>query len=215
MPARIDAQPVSDVYESLFGHIESTASMRLSEEEKIYIRSRVVPKRLRRKKPILLEGDICRYLAFIVKGAGRIFSVDTRGLEHTLQICLDGAWLGAYESYHLQQPSRYQIETLEDAELLLVSSAGMQELRARIPALHEAMRRTEEADMISYINRLHAVISLPAQERYEEFMRTCPLFDQRFPQTLIASYLGVSAETLSRIRKQSLHRSAPHPSWNC
>lgn len=192
------------MYDSLFLYIETKSSMILNEGDRILLQSKFKPKKLRKRQYFLQEGDVCKYMGFIVKGSTRMFTVDEKGHEHILRFGLESWWVGDYESYHLLTPSRYHIEALEDTELLLVTYEQIQEMITSIPAFDATIRAMDKQNVIANAKRMHAAISLTAEERYEELAKTYPIFLQRFPQNMIASYLGISPETLSRIRKNAL-----------
>jgi len=99
-------------------------------------------------------------------------------------------------------PSRYNIDAWEETELLIITRAEMMDLMQKIPSLNEMIRIMDERNAIANQRRLNSTISNTAEKRYEEFADNHPQFIQRFPQHLIASYLGITKETLSRIRKQ-------------
>jgi CRP-like cAMP-binding protein len=101
-------------------------------------------------------------------------------------------------------PSRYNIEAWEDTHLLVITRAEMLDLMTKVPALVEMTRLMDERNAIANQRRLNSTISNTAEKRYEEFSENHPQFNQRFPQHFIASYLGVTKETLSRIRNQAL-----------
>lgn len=161
---------------------------------------------MRKKQYLLQEGDICKHMGFVLKGAARMYSVDDKGHEHILRFAMEGWWLGDYESYMLQEPTRFNVEMLEDADLLMATKEQFQELIDNIPAVSSTMKVIDKQSAIATQQRIHAAISLTAEERYESLQKTNPAFLQRFPQIMIASYLGISAETLSRIKKKIVYR---------
>jgi len=194
------------MHEALFQYLEANAAQKLTDEEQQLIKSRFQPKRLRKRQYFLQEGDVCKFLAFIVKGSSRMFSVDDTGHEHTVRFGLESWWRSDPESCNTLTPTRYNIEMLEDSLLLVISVADAYELldKSRIFDLtFKAMdRRASKATQ----KRIHTTISMTAEERYDELANTYPQFLQRFPQNMIASYLGLSPETLSRIRKNSMSK---------
>jgi CRP-like cAMP-binding protein len=194
------------MFEPLYHYIEDYSSLTLTDKEKELIKDAYKLKRLRKRQYFLQEGDICKYTGFIIKGAMRMFSVDHKGHEHIVRFGMENWWIGDYESFMMLTPSKYNIEALEDMELLIITSAHQQELSLKVPAVGEMMRTLDRRSNIATQNRVHAAISLTAEERYQNLTDTYPAFIQRFPQSMIASYLGISPETLSRVRKQALHK---------
>lgn len=131
-----------------------------------------------------------------------MYSVDEKGHEHILRFALESWWVGDHESFNLLVPSRYNIEMLEDTDMLIITNEHIQELRTKMRVLDLAMKDIDKKASIATQNRIHAAISMTAEERYDDLAKKYPLFLQRFPQNMIASYLGISPETLSRIRKR-------------
>lgn len=190
--------------EALFTKIEAISSVRLRAEDKEYIKAKFKARTMLKRQFFLNEGDICRYIGFIVSGSTRMYAVDDKGREHILRLGVDGYWLGDYESFYLSTPSRYHIEMLEDTQLMLIHKNDLHDLANRVPAIDILMRNLNIQCVISTQNRIHATISLTAEGKYNDLLLTHPIFLQRFPQTIIASYLGISAETLTRIRKKQV-----------
>ena len=194
------------MHETLFQYIETKSGQKLSDEERQLIKSKFITKRLRKRQYFLQEGDVSKQAAFIVKGSARMFSVDDKGHEHIIRFGLETWWLGDQESHDLLMPSRYNIEMLEDSELLVVSVADAYELRDKSRTFDLTFKAIDKYAAISRQKRIHAAISMTAEERYEELANTYPQFLQRFSQSMIASYLGLSPETLSRIRKNAMSK---------
>lgn len=192
--------------ENLLLYFEKKSGLKLSDDEKKLIAERFKVKKLRRKQYLQQEGDIIKYMCFVVKGAARMFSVDEKGHEHILRFGIEEWWLGDYESYMLQTPTKFHVEMLEDSDLLVVTKENIQQLIAQVPAVAETIKAIDKQNFIATQNRIHAAISLTAEERFETLMKTYPDFLQRFPQGMIASYLGISPETLSRLKKNIVYR---------
>ena len=194
----------------LFEYIERKSSVKLSADERDLIIAKLKPKKLRKRQYFLQEGDVCKYMGFIVKGATRMFAVDDRGHEHILHFGLEDWWVGDYESFYLLTPSKYFVEALEDVDMILVTNEQLQEFSCTIPAIAGMLESLNRGGTIANNKRMHAAISFTAEERYEDLVRTYPHFFQRFPQNMIASYLGISPETLSRIRKMAVKPDAKY-----
>jgi CRP-like cAMP-binding protein len=192
------------MHEPLFQYIEAKSEQKLTDEERQLIRSKFHPKRLRKRQYFLQEGDVCKYVAFIVRGSSRMFSVDGNGHEHIVRFGLESWWLSDPESLISLTPSRYNIEMLEDSELLVISVADAYELRDKSRIFDLTIKAMDRQLSSATQKRIHTAISMTAEERYDELANTYPQFLQRFPQSMIASYLGLSPETLSRIRKNSI-----------
>ena len=184
-------------------YITEKTSVPLNEEEFELIKKVYLPKRIRRRQYLLQEGEVCRQMAFIVKGAMRQYAVDQDGEDNIINFGIENWWMSDRESFLMETPSKYNIDAQEDSDVLLVTKEANEDLRNRIPAMQQLFRMLDEKHYIASQKRIKAAISLTAEERYNELMNTYPEFLQRFPQHMIASYLGISPETLSTIRKPS------------
>lgn len=192
------------MHENLLAYINHYSKFSLTSEEEALIVAAFQPKKLRKKQYFLQEGDVCKHTSFIVKGAMRQYSVDEKGVEHIVHLFIENYWASDRESTIMLTPSKYNIDAWEDTELLIITRAEMLDLMEKIPALIEMIRLMDERNAIANQRRLSSTISNSAEKRYEEFTENHPQFIQRFPQHIIASYLGITKETLSRIRKQAL-----------
>ena len=190
------------MHESLIKHIGSYSTTPLTRSEVELIKNTFIPKKIRKRQYLLQEGQVCKYAAFIVKGAMRQYSVDEKGNEHIVRLLTENWWASDRESYVMLTPSVYNIDAWEDTDVLLVTKADFLGRINAIPAIAEMTRKLDENHAIASQKRLNSNISLPAEQRYVDFRNAYPEFLQRFPQHFIASYLGITKETLSRIRHQ-------------
>ena len=194
------------MYETLIKYFNSYTSSTLSENEIESIENAFVHKKFRRKQYFLQEGEVCKHTAFIVKGAMRQYTVDDKGEEHIARLSIENWWASDRESLMKQIPSIYFIDAWEDTEALLITRDAFIDLIDRIPSLSEWMRNIDVNYAIASQRRLSAAISLSAEERYHDLEKTYPEFLKRFPQHIIASYLGINRETLSRIRSREVKK---------
>jgi CRP-like cAMP-binding protein len=194
------------MFDSLVTYFNSYATTPLTESEIDLIQSVFVPKKFRKRQYFLQEGEVCKYGAFIAKGAMRQYSVDDKGEEHIIQLYIENWWASDRESIIKGTPSKYFIDAWEETETLLGARDNFYKLIDQIPTLSQWARKMDENHAIATQRRLNAAISLPAEERYYELEKTYPEFLQRFPQHIIASYLGINRETLSRIRTRAMKK---------
>lgn len=154
------------------------------------------------KKTIMLhEGEMCDFEAFVVKGCVRKYYIDPNGFEVILQFAIEDAWVGDISfSIYETQPSKIFIETMEDCEFLIFNPDTKEELFKKVPKFERAFRILLQRHLAITQNRLFNTISKTALEKYLEFLELYPTLSQRVAQHYIASYLGISAEFLSKVR---------------
>ena len=174
----------------------------ISEEDEAVIKSAFEPISIKKKKDLLVSGQVCNYLYFITKGCLRSFYIDIKGVEHVYQIRMDNNWIGDIDSYFTRQKSKYNIEALEDSDLLRIPVDRLEQLFIEIPSLERYFRILFQKAYINALNRLSATMWETAIDRYNEMLKEHPEIFQRVSLVHIASYLGITPESLSRIRKQ-------------
>jgi CRP-like cAMP-binding protein len=194
------------MFELLYKKISALTS--ITEEEFNYCKTLFLPKKLRKRQYFLQEGDICKYQAFVEKGILRSYTIDERGNEHILQFGSDGWWIADLSSYLTDEPSFLNIDAIAEAELLLINKPSWELAMQKIPPLEHYFRIIIQNHLVATQRRLLQSLAESAEEKYIRFTKTFPECVQRVPQHMIASYLGISRETLSRIRKQMLTRKA-------
>jgi CRP-like cAMP-binding protein len=204
-PAKFDTF-IGIMFESLIKHINSYISTPLTENQEELIRHSFVSKKIKKKQYLLHEGQVCKYSAFIVRGAMRQYSIDDKGAEHMIRLSIENWWAVDRESFVMLTPSIYTIDAWEDTDVLLLTRADSLNLLNQIPILAQWQGKLDENHAFSAQKRLNASISFSAERRYSDFVARYPEFMQRFPQHLIASYLGITKETLSRIRHLSMKK---------
>jgi CRP-like cAMP-binding protein len=192
------------MHELLFEHINKKISLSKSDEE--FLKTVFIPKKLRKRQYLLQEGEINKYNVFVSKGCLRIYSIDEAGKEHVVQFAIEDWWIGDMYSFLTGEPSVYNIDALEDSELLLMDRKMRESVFQRIPAYEKFMRITLENNYVATQRRINAMMSKTAEEKYLAFVNAYPQILQRVPQHMVASYLGLTPETLSRIRKHLLEK---------
>jgi|SRR5205809_1964290 CRP-like cAMP-binding protein len=172
----------------------------LTPEEEQYFISLLKVKKLRKKQYLLQEGEICRNEYFVTKGCLRTYTIDEKGLEHVIQFSIEDWWTGDMYSFLTQNPSSYTIDAIEDSELLYLDKVSHDELYLKVPKFERFFRHLLQYAFISMQERINATLSQTADQRYCSFIEKYPLMEQRLPLKQIASYLGITPESLSRIR---------------
>jgi CRP-like cAMP-binding protein len=168
--------------------------------------SRAIKKTLHKKEFLLYQGEICRYKIFVSKGMLRMFSTKENGSEHILQFSSESAWCTDPESFDHQIPSSYNIDALENSEVILWTKNDFDFLFASIPALNEYVQKMIYKNMALVRERIRCSISLTPEEKYEDFVKNHADILARVPLHMVASYLGVSLKTISRVRQAQLMR---------
>jgi len=155
-----------------------------------------------KKTFLLLEGEVCQFEAYILKGCIRTYHIDQSGAEVTLQFAIEDWWVSDITSFHEQKPSLVYIETLEDCELLFLTPENKEKLLAQVPGFERMFRLMVQRNLAQLQERLFRTISTSAVEKYLDFLNRYPAIPQRVAQHYIASYLGFSPEFLSKVRKK-------------
>ena len=178
----------------------------LSDEEVELIRSVSISKKLRKRQFLLQEGDVWRYNAFVCSGFLKTFSIDDKGQEHIMNFSPENYWTGDRESLATGNPSRFNIDAIEDAEIILITKENFESICQQIPQLNNLANAILQKSFIVSQNRIHANISLSAEEKYQNFLVKFPSITNRVPQHMIASYIGITPETLTRIRRNAVKK---------
>src|SRR3982751_1343913 len=178
------------------------AKLDFSDEELDTIKTYLTPKKLRKKQFLLQEGDVCKYIAFVEKGALRAYTIDKKGMEHIIQFAVEGWLISDLSSFLSADPAMYNIDALEECELVLISRTAYEELLKKIAKFETYIRLQITGAYVAMQKRLISLNSLPLEERYTNLIALYPDIVQRVPQHMIASYMGLTPETLSRVRKK-------------
>ncbi|SEL11039.1 Crp/Fnr family transcriptional regulator [Parapedobacter koreensis] len=155
----------------------------------------------KKKQFIVQPGFVCQYRSYVLKGALRTYLLANDGQEHTIALSIEDWWTSDFASYITQEPATLFVEATEDATLIQLSHKDEQELYKLIPKFERFFRLQVERSGVSIQKRMLSSLSKTAEERYDELINRNPQFLQRFPQYVIASYLGMTTQFLSRIRK--------------
>lgn len=182
----------------LRAHIEAICP--LTDEEFAFILSHYKPKKLKKHAYLIQEDEYVRYEYFVEKGCLKSFVIDAEtGKEFIYQFCIEDWWVTDREAFFKGAKSTINISCLEDCELLGITMEDRQKLGEQLWKYEHFMQIKINYGYISLQKRIQMMIKGDAKERYEQFIRQYPHFIDRIPKTFIASYLGVSRETLSRL----------------
>lgn len=174
----------------------------LTDEQLEEVRAVTINKRLRKRQYLLQEGDVCHYNCFVAKGCLRLYRVGEDGVEHILRFAVENWWISDQESYNNGIPSKNNIDALEDSELLLIEKNDFNRIVSNFPNFRTFRDTLKARSYDVSQNRIMSNISDTAEEKYTNFIKSYPDIFNRVPLHMIASFLGVSRETLSRIRTQ-------------
>ena len=176
----------------------------LTRQEEDIIKGLVYIKKIRKKQFLLQAGDTCKLLTFVEAGALRAFSVNEKGQEHIIRFALEGQTISDLNSFMAGEPSAYNIEALEDSVLIGITKCAWEEIQKLVPKYETYIRLELITAYSAMQHRITALISFTPEEAYNYFISLYPNIAQRVPQHMIASYLGLTPETLSRVRKRLL-----------
>lgn len=178
----------------------------LTADELDAVRAVSVEKKIRKRQYLLQEGDVCHYNCFIIKGCLRLYRVGEDGAEHILRFAVENWWISDRESYNTGNPSKSNIDALENCEVILIDKPDFVKLMMTIPKFRDFIERLMARSFDASQNRIMSNISYTAEEKYQNFITSFPDIFYRVPLHMTASYLGLSRETLSRVRTQFTHK---------
>lgn len=174
----------------------------LSPEEQEMVVNAFQPSYIKKKKDLLRNGEVCRYIFFVSQGCLRSYSIDEKGHEHIYQLAFENYWITDLYSFFTESPSNLSIEAIEDTHMLMISFEKLENLYLKVPRLERFFRKLFQNAYIHTLERLNRTINETAEKRYNELITKHPDLLQRVPLIHIAAYLGIKPESLSRIRRQ-------------
>ena len=182
-------------------NIEGTMNQKIDDKSFEAFYSLMIPKSFERKYQFIEEGQYCNYVHFIIKGACYAYDVDEQGDKHAFQFSMEDYWIGDLYSYFSGRKGIYNAETIEETDVLAISKSSFEKLCLEHPVFDRFFRILIQNAFVALQYRHIKTQSSDAEKRYVEFTQKYPQFVQRIPQYLIASYLGMKPQSLSRIRK--------------
>ena len=186
--------------EPILNYIKNYIS--LSEDEEAILKSKIGYRKYLKGQYIVQQGDICKETNFVITGCTKTFFVDDKGQEHIVLFGIENWWTSDMGSFITQTPADYNVQCLENTEVIQFYHHNQEELFDEIPKLERLFRKMLEKALVSSQKRIVRGFSLTAKEQYLNFKEEYPSIEQRVPQYMIASYLGITKEFLSKIKSQ-------------
>lgn len=174
----------------------------LAPEEETILLSKVSYRKYLKGQYVVQQGDICKYSGFVISGVTRTFYVDDEGQEHIIMFSMENWWASEIGSFVTQTPSDYNVQCIENTELVQLSYSDQEELFKAIPKMERFFRLILEKAFVASQKRIVSNFSMSAKDRYLQFKTEYPELEQRIPQYMVASYLGITKEFLSKIKSK-------------
>ena len=176
----------------------------LTKDEEAYLDSKMVYRKYQKGQYLVQQGDVCKYECFVVSGCSKTSYIDEQGQEHIIMFSVEDWWTSDMGSFINQTPADFNIQFLENTELIAISHDIIEDLYSQIPKLERFFRQVVEKAYIASQKRIVRNLSMTAKDRYLYFKEQYPEIEQRIPQYMVASYLGITKEFLSKIKSQLL-----------
>ncbi len=181
--------------------------IQLTSEEQSLLCSRLKFRNYLKNQYIVQQGDVCRSANFIISGCTKTFYANNEGQEHIVMFSIENWWSSDLGSFITQTPADFNVQCLENTQLIQFTYDNLEALYIEIPKLERLFRKIIERAFVASQKRIVRNFTLDAKARYKIFKTTYPKIDQRVPQYMIASYLGITKEFLSKIKSQVINAS--------
>jgi len=178
----------------------------LGENEIEELEKRSIIRRVKKRQLLLSEGDICNCYTFVVEGCFKMYKVDEQGKEHNLQFAMENGWIADLGSFYSEEPSELYIEAIENSQIIQLKKEDMLFFFTHFHKFDRNFRVLVENAFIQMQRRVLQNISSTAEERYLDFLQKHPDLFNRISNVQIASYIGVTPEFLSKIRKEIISK---------
>lgn len=175
----------------------------LTDKEFEYVLSHFSPKSFKKQQYLVQEGELVQNDFFVLNGLVKSYYTNADGKEHLMQFGMEDWWITDYQAYFNQQRAQLNIDCIENTQVLCLSLHNREKLCAELHKMEHFFRKKSNAGYVALQRRILSLLNNNAQERYESLLKLYPELFQRVPKTLIASYLGVSRETLSRFSSKT------------
>jgi CRP-like cAMP-binding protein len=183
-----------------FDYIREYVELTAAEES--ILQSKIKVKRYVKGQFVVQNGDVCKYENFVLSGCLKTFYIDDKGQEHIVMFAIENWWTADLGSFITQTPADLNVQCVENSELVQLHYNDLEQLYMAIPKLERFFRIIIQKAFVAAQQRIVRNFSLPAADRYIQFRQQYPKIEQRVPQYMIASYLGITKEFLSKIRSQ-------------
>ena len=176
--------------------------IRLAPDEQAILAQLLTYRKYKKGQYLIHEGSVQRKTHFIQKGSARAYYLDAEGYEHVIQLAIEGWWISDIHSFIKDMPAMLHVQALEDTELWELSHANLELLYEKVPQFERYFRIVTQNAFASFQRRMLEKLSMDAEARYLAFAQKYPEMNSRLPQKVVASYLGMSAEFISKIKKR-------------
>jgi len=190
--------------ESFFDYLRS--KLAINDQQISQLKPNLKLRHVEKGQPLLRVGEICLYGSFVLKGCLRSYVIDEKGKEHIIQFAPENWWISEQISFLKKEPAIYYIDAIEATDLVALDLAFFEELNRVVPNMPQMLSNLQLNSLRSFQKRLISHLSETGEQRYLAFIKTYPSLSLRLPLWMIASYLGMAPESLSRIRKELLDK---------